>query len=131
MSPPRRIACTRGNSVSVSWSRSYPRNDLVDPTVRLGSRDPASLAQGYTRAVRRFELAGIAFYALALGVWVWRLAPAWRDNAWVMLAAVASGYLAADWVSGMVHWAADSWGSADLRIVGPAFLRPFREHHID
>jgi ubiquitin-conjugating enzyme E2 variant len=49
----------------------------------------------------------------------------------MLLAAVASGYIAADLVSGLVHWSADSWGSADLPILGPAFLRPFREHHVD
>ena len=50
---------------------------------------------------------------------------------WLVLTAVLLGYLAADLVSGLVHWAADTWGSPDLPVIGPAVLGPFREHHRD
>jgi len=33
-------------------------------------------------------------------------------------------------MSGLVHWLADTWGSEELPIVGPRFLRPFRVHHV-
>jgi plasmanylethanolamine desaturase len=41
------------------------------------------------------------------------------------------GILTADLLSGIVHWAADSYGSVELFLLGKNLLRNFREHHID
>jgi len=48
----------------------------------------------------------------------------------IVLSAVG-GIMTADLTSGMVHWAADSWGSVEMPILGKSIIRPFREHHID
>jgi ubiquitin-conjugating enzyme E2 variant len=37
----------------------------------------------------------------------------------------------ADVLSGLVHWAADTWGSETTPILGPRFIRPFRVHHLN
>lgn len=49
---------------------------------------------------------------------------------WVPVVAIA-GVAAADFLSGLVHWAADTWGRDDLPIIGQAILVPFRVHHVN
>uniref|UniRef100_A0A8C8SE20 Lipid desaturase domain-containing protein n=1 Tax=Pelusios castaneus TaxID=367368 RepID=A0A8C8SE20_9SAUR len=53
------------------------------------------------------------------------------DHTFSVLVGIFAGVITADFLSGLVHWGADSWGSVELPIVGKAFIRPFREHHID
>jgi ubiquitin-conjugating enzyme E2 variant len=40
-------------------------------------------------------------------------------------------YLAADLLSGFVHFLADNFGSAEMPVIGPNFIDAFREHHVD
>lgn len=48
---------------------------------------------------------------------------------WSCILAIACGWIAADFVSGLVHWLADTWGSETMPWIGPRFLKPFRVHH--
>ena len=47
----------------------------------------------------------------------------------IVLAVLAAVVM--DAISGVVHWAADTWGRQDFPVLGPWLLRPFREHHRD
>jgi ubiquitin-conjugating enzyme E2 variant len=49
---------------------------------------------------------------------------------WLVLVA-AAGVAAADFVSGLVHWAADTWGAETMPVLGRRLLRPFRVHHVN
>jgi sterol desaturase/sphingolipid hydroxylase (fatty acid hydroxylase superfamily) len=73
-----------------------------------------------TFVVLAFLMAGDVYRGLANFGYLWLLP---------ILALMA--YLAADLVSGFVHFLADNFGSADTPIVGPNFIGPFRDHHVD
>jgi hypothetical protein len=70
----------------------------------------------------------------AVGLIAWHLVR-FCDNAdllvwWVPLAVLAA-LLLADFLSGVIHWSADTWGNEEMPILGRRFLRPFRVHHVN
>lgn len=86
-----------------------------------------------SRAHWLFELFGIvAFTALAalIGYEVYLGAAAF-GYAWLLPAVAIVAYLAADLASGFVHFLADNFGSEETPILGPNFIGPFRDHHVD
>ena len=97
--------------------------------MRIEQRDARELA-GTAPAFRRFEIAAvIAFPIAALSL----VARTWTDLArptFVVLA-IVTGFLLADFVSGFFHWFFDTWFSPDTPYIGKAFVRTFREHHVD
>ena len=105
-----------------------PRKDAAQ---KVKHQDPGKLREGYNPKVRALELGSILTYG-SLMLWLLaRVLPHVRQNPWLLLAAVLCGYLAADFVSGYVHWLGDTWGSLKTPLLGNAMIRPFREHHVD
>jgi ubiquitin-conjugating enzyme E2 variant len=49
----------------------------------------------------------------------------------LLLSAAAAGYVVADLLGGLVHWAFDRFGGERTPLLGPSFVRPFRAHHLD
>ena len=50
---------------------------------------------------------------------------------WLAPVLAILAYLAADFLSGFVHFLADNFGAYDTPIIGPTFIQPFRDHHTD
>ena len=86
----------------------------------------------YTRRELAVHAVGATLNAAA-----WLAAVAWLATGWVerppsglaVAAAVLAGIYAADLVSGILHWAFDTWFSADVGFVHRMVLQ-VREHHI-
>jgi ubiquitin-conjugating enzyme E2 variant len=74
----------------------------------------------------------VASVAAAVGLVVthsvrFSLAPeAWG---WPALLMVVAALVVADFLSGVIHWAGDTWGSEQTPWIGRRFIRPFRFHH--
>lgn len=111
---------------------------LESETSNDTAAEVARLAAGYTLAQRLLEISGVTLFFGLTAVAVARMAvvaanlsaSGW-EIAGILAAAALTSLLFADLASGLVHWAADNWGSADWPLVGAAFIRPFRLHHLD
>jgi sterol desaturase/sphingolipid hydroxylase (fatty acid hydroxylase superfamily) len=81
-------------------------------------------------ALRVLFLAAIAA-AYALVILLGARIAIQASGGWWIPVALLAGIGAADFVSGLVHWAADTWGRDDLPILGRLLLVPFRVHHVN
>jgi len=85
----------------------------------------------YTRSHRVLELCGLTFAAvLTLHTAVAAALALPAGGVWLALGCCFAGLCLADFISGLVHWAADTYGSPELPVFG-GFVRTFREHHAD
>jgi ubiquitin-conjugating enzyme E2 variant len=75
---------------------------------------------------RHLEIIAV-FLAPCLALWTLMRAAAGFDLNGA-LAAIA-GYALADFLCGAIHWYCDEVAEESWRWIGPAFIRPFRDHH--
>jgi len=77
-----------------------------------------------------FSIGAFAVLAALIGAEIYLGAAAF-GYAWLLPAVAVLAYLAADLASGFVHFLADNFGSERTPILGPNFIEPFRDHHVD
>jgi ubiquitin-conjugating enzyme E2 variant len=97
--------------------------------MRIEQRDARELA-GTAPAFRLLEITSVIAFPIAT---LWLVARTWTDlarPAFVLLA-IVTGFLLADFISGFFHWFFDTWFSPETPFIGKAFVRTFREHHVD
>lgn len=88
----------------------------------------------YMRWVDATSMSAFFSLELLLAREVWRgfvALDAGMHAGWLLPASFIAGYITADFASGMFHFLADNYGSTSKPFVGPVFIRPFREHHVD
>jgi len=98
---------------------------------QLGLRSESKPPYKYARSHRLLEVCGLAVAAtlmMATAVLAVRALP--EGGVWLGLLACFAGLCVADFMSGLVHWSADTYGSPTMPVFG-GFVRTFREHHAD
>lgn len=53
-----------------------------------------------------------------------------QGTLWLVLVGLPLGFVLGDLVTGMVHWAADTYCSEQTPVIGKSLIGPFRMHHI-
>ena len=87
----------------------------------------------YSRSHRAVEILSILLVFATLAAIAWRVGRAVESTSgwlWIALTAL-TGYLGADFISGVVHWAGDTIGDEETPFLGKNFVMPFRQHHVD
>lgn len=80
------------------------------------------------KLIRLIEAVALTLFSLLIAALVWNLSMK-RTGVWIPVSGAILGGLAADLVSGVVHWFCDNFFREDSLLVGRMLIRPFREHH--
>lgn len=97
-------------------------------------QNAAMLAAQYTTSKRIGEYVSVIAFFTFLGMTAMNVYShiAQVPYFWpIILSSCILSMALADVFSGLLHWAADTWGSLETPFVGKTYIRSFREHHVD
>ena len=100
---------------------------------KVKQRDANILAHGYEGRMRHVETACIGLYFVLFGMLAAKLGltTPFTSAAFLLIPSFVLSMAIADFISGILHWSADTWGSYNWPIVGMTVIRGFREHHVN
>ena len=76
------------------------------------------------------ELFGLVAFPTALFFLVFSQFDLWQTlTAYQLILSFIGGWLFSDFLSGVVHWGADTYGDENTPFFGQGLIHPFREHH--
>jgi ubiquitin-conjugating enzyme E2 variant len=106
---------------------------VIDVAKVVQQQDVAVLASHYTWKKQLLEICSVIVFSALLAVMLLRLGRELDVRAHAVMIAIAflTSMVAADLISGLVHWLADTWGTVEVPILGPTLVKNFREHHAD
>ena len=97
-----------------------------------GQRRADDLAAGYTGTYALINRLGVITGAILALLFAAKVLSAAPEGAALTLVGLAfMGVLAADLLTGLIHWGCDTWGEVEVPLIGPTLIRTFREHHVD
>jgi hypothetical protein len=91
-----------------------------------GTPTSRNARQGSVLRHRHLEIFAVVI-APCLAIWALVRASSGFDVVGFVAAVV--GYVAADFFCGAIHWYCDERADLSWKWIGPAFIRPFRDHH--
>ena len=96
-------------------------------------RNGQASAEGSDTTHRKLETLAVFAATLLAATLLVQLVPVLdRSSSWLAIGcALVVSYFLSDLVSGLVHWAFDRVFDEHTPVLGPSFVRPFREHHDD
>lgn len=103
------------------------RNSATDQVTKSRFRRDTTLGQWI---VELLGIAAFATLAALIGAEVYSGAVSF-GYVWLLPILAILAYLAADLASGFVHFLMDNFGDEKTPLLGPYFIKPFRDHHTD